>query len=607
MSALSPPPPVADSAPPASFLTKYLHVLGEFRWRLLRIIAMFVAISIFDTLTISLIGPFVGALLAPDALAKVPGLAAAFEMTGLDTPQQQLLALGGVLLTLSILKGFAAFGMQWRVMGFSFRFRDHLIRKLMHAYLRLPYQFYLTRNSASFVQSVTAHTKVMADDLLIPSLRLVSDATMVVTLGMFLLWVNPVAVLLLGAMLGAALGGYIGLVRPIVHRAGKDVAVTHERIIRGVNEGIGGIKEIRVLRAEDSFFDEIARASALQAGAQQRFNALLVMPKYLMETVITLFVILFSTYVILDGTSGAVLVGTLAIFAAAAMRILPAISTVGTSIASMNYSRYALDALDADLRLIERDAPQCLVEGPAAAPAADPQTVRFKSLEVDRISYRYPTGLAPAISDLSLVVKQGQSVGLIGKSGAGKTTLVDILLGLHPFDSGAMRVNNKPIADFGWTTWIDQVAYIPQHVFLVDGSIERNVAFGIPEDRIDVQKVHEALRLAQLDNLVARLPEGIKTQLGERGVRLSGGERQRIGLARAFYRDRQVLILDEATSALDNATERDVTEVIRNIRGEKTLIVIAHRLTTIRDCDVIHRLEGGRVVQSGSYEEVVSE
>lgn len=599
------PEPSKDGARPPSFLQKYLYVLGDYSGKLTRMVALFVAVSIFDTVTIGLIGPFVGALLSPAALARVPLLPGLFGVLGLETSRQQLLFLAGILLVLSIVKGVTVFGVQWRVMGFSFGFRDHLVRKLMRAYLRMPYQFYLARNSAGFIQSVTAHTKVLADDLLIPSLRLVSDGTMVLTLGLFLLWVNAPAVLLLAAMLGAALGGYVRFVRPIVHRAGGEVAVTHEQIIRGVSEGIGGIKEIRVLRAEQSFLDTVAEASGRQAGAQQRFNALLVMPKYLMEAVITLFVILFSTYVILAGASGAVLIGTLAVFAAAAMRILPAISTVSASLASMNYSRFALDALYDDLRLIEREAAEALNGSWTAAPAITGPA--FERLEVERISYRYPTGPSSAIDRLSLDIAQGQSIGLIGKSGAGKTTLVDILLGLHPFDSGAMRINGRPVAEFGWDAWIDNIAYIPQHVFLVDGSIERNVAFGVPDGEIDRERVRDALRQAQLEELVARLPDGADTQLGERGVRLSGGERQRIGLARAFYRDRQVLILDEATSALDNATERHVTDVIRRIRGEKTLIVIAHRLTTVRDCDVIHRLEGGKIVHSGSYDEVIGE
>ncbi|MBQ1497302.1 MAG: ABC transporter ATP-binding protein [Sphingomonas sp.] len=584
------------------FLRKYLYVLADHRGRLARTLVLFIGVSLFDTITIGLIGPFVGALLNPGALQRVPALVHLFDRLGLYTVQSQLLAIGGTLAVLTALKGVAAYLVQWRLLGLSFRFRAEAVKKLMNAYLRMPYSFYLNRNSSAFIQTITAHTKTMSDDLLIPSLRLVADGIMVFTLTLFLLWVNWFATLGLGIMLGMSLGLYVLYVRPIVNRAGAVISVNHERVIRGVNEGIGGIKEIRVLRAEGSFYQEVADASDLNAAAQQRFNALLVLPKYLMETVIVLFVILFSTFVILSGASGEALMATLAMFAAAGLRILPGISQVSSSLASMHYCAYALDELYDDLRGIEGVADQGVTEAAGAKRPAP-----FERLEIEKISYRYAGADRPAIDGISLALARGQSIGLIGKSGAGKTTLVDILLGLHSFDSGAMRVNGTPIQDYGWNNWVDQVAYIPQNVFLVDGSVARNVAFGVPPERIDRDRVMAALRSAQLAELVDKLPQGLDTSLGERGVRLSGGERQRIGLARAFYMDRQILVLDEATSALDAETERHVTEVIRSVRGEKTLIVIAHRMTTVRDCDVIYRLKDGNIVASGRFEEVVDE
>ena len=586
-----------------SFLHKYFRVLADQRGRVARLLVLFVGFSLFDTLTISLIGPFVGALLNPALLQKIPAFGIVFGWFGFVTARDQLLAMGATLAVLSALKGVGAFTVQWRVLGFAFRFRAHLVRKLMRAYLAMPYRHYLERNSSAFVQSVTAHTKVMADDLLIPSLRLVADGTMVTMLGLFLFYVSPPATLLLGLMVGGALLAYIRFVRPIVRTAGGDVAVTHERIIRGVNEGIGGIKEIRVLRAEENFLAGVAEAADINAGAQQRFNALLVLPKYLMEAVIVLFVILFSTFVIVQGASGEALIATLAMFAAAGMRILPAISQVSASLASMNYCRYVLDEVYDDLILIDGFAP---LAGTVATSAPE-DLARFASLELSNVDYRYPGAVRPAIVGIDLKLERGGSIALIGKSGAGKTTLVDILLGLHPFDSGAMRVNGQDIADYGWDHWVDQVAYIPQNVFLIDDSVACNVAFGVPKNAIDRTRIDRALAQAQLTELVAGMPDGLDTRLGERGMRLSGGERQRIGLARAFYMDRQVLILDEATSALDAETERHVTEVIRSVRGERTLIVIAHRLTTVRDCDRIYRLADGGIVAQGTYQEVIGE
>lgn len=430
----SSPPPVA-----ASFLRKYLYVLQDYRSALARTLVLFIGVSIFDTVTIGLIGPFVGALLNPLALQRATFLAGIFAQLSLVTVQSQLLAIGLTLAVLTAMKGLAAYGMQWRLMGLSFRIRAHMIKKLMRAYLHLPYGYYLTRNSSAFVQTVTHHTKVMSDDLLIPSLRLVSDGMMVVMLGAFLIWVNWFAALLLGAMLAAALGAYITFVRPRVTRAGEEVSIHHERVIRGVNEGIGGIKEIRVLRAENSFFAAVARSADETAVASRAFNALLVMPKYLMEAVIVLFVILFSTFVILRGASGAALMTTLAVFAAAGLRILPGISQVSASLASMNYSRFALDELYMDLRQIEQVKPSAAPTEASRHCAAD----LFQALAIEHIAYSYPGNSRPAIADISLSIERGHSIGLIGQSGAGKTTLVDILLGLHRFDTGEMRPSFK--------------------------------------------------------------------------------------------------------------------------------------------------------------------
>ncbi len=582
-----------------SFLTKYFYVLHDERRRLWLMAALFASLSVFDLLGVGLIGPFVGALLEPKILHRAPAAEAVLAAIAGPSSRDQLLALAGILAVLFVVKGFVAFGVQRAIFGFSFGFRARLVEKLMAAYLRMPYQFYLRRNSSSLVQTVTAHTKTMADDLLIPSLRLVSDGSILILMGGLLAWVSPFAVLALGLMLGGALGAYVRFVRPKVRNAGAETGRTNERIIRGVTEGIGGIKEIRVLRAEEVFFKGVSQAAQDSAVAQRIFNSLLILPRYLMETVLVLFVILFAAFVIVRGSDGVQLVTVLAMFAAAGVRLLPAITQVSASLASMNYSAFTLNELYRDLREIETMKP---ISSHATGPRSP-----FERLTLTDLTYRYPDSARAAIDGISIDVARGASIGLIGESGAGKTTLVDILLGLHPHDTGTIEVNGVPIERYGWDAWVSQVAYIPQNVFLLDASLAANVAFGIAKADISVDRVHTALAAAQLTSVAAALPDGINTRLGERGFRLSGGERQRIGLARAFYLDRDVLILDEATSALDVETERQVTEVIRGIRGRKTLIVIAHRLTTVRECDIIHRLDRGRLIQSGSFEEVVGD
>jgi ABC-type multidrug transport system fused ATPase/permease subunit len=477
------------------------------------------------------------------------------------------------------------------------------VQRLMSAYLRMPYQFYLERNSAAIVNSVIAHTKTMTDDMLLPSLKLASDAIVLLAIGLFLFWVNPIAMLILLVSLGSTSAFYSILVKPKVKAAGQEVAVQNEGLIRGVNQGIGGIKEIRILGAEQYFLEHVRRTSTLCADSQKKFYSLIGIPRFLIETVFVIFVVLFTLFSLYSGNGGDAMVATLAMFGVAGIRVLPAVANISSSVASMNYSGFALSELYRDLQEVEQRG-----NNSSAQAAQSSQFVSdFQQLCLDEIRYAYQGAGRQAIDGISLTITQGQSIGLIGASGAGKTTLVDILLGLHQFDSGKFSVNGIDIAEYGWDKWLQQVAYIPQIVFLTDETLAKNIAFGITDNEIDFARVTEAVVSAQLTQLVGRLPDGVQTMVGERGIRLSGGERQRVALARAFYHNRSVFIFDEATSALDAETERQVIEVIENLRGLKTLIVIAHRLSTIKSCDVIYRLEDGRIIDSGRFEDVVGQ
>jgi len=588
----------------AGFLEKYFFLLKDHRGKLLVMILLFIALSVFDLLGIGLIGPFIGAIINPAGLAHVGILQGTILPADGKVTSHHIGMLGATLLVVFLFKGIMAFWVQRRIFAFSFEFKSHLIKKLMHAYLRMPYQFYLERNSSTVIQSVISHTKVMSDDMLIPSLRVVSDTLMMILIGVFLFWVNPRAMLLLSAMLGCAFYLYIGFVRPRVRQAGEEASVTHERMIRGVNQGIGGIKEIRVLRVEDAFYSEVANAADDAAKSFLRFSSLLVIPRYLMETVLVFFVVAFSLYVVYQGDNTTQLISVLAMFGAAGMRILPAVTQISSSLASINYSSFSLDELYRDLKLVEASQ---VAEHATPAVRVPGSMQPFEKLDMHSVTYSYPGGNRRAIDGISLSFSRGQSIGFIGESGAGKTTLVDILLGLHQIDSGRIEVNGRDMDQYGWNNWINQIAYIPQSVFLIDDTLEANVAFGVPAEQIDTSRVNDAIGAAQLSELVTRLPDGIHTKLGERGIRLSGGERQRVALARALYHDRDIFIFDEATSALDTETEKQVIEVIEKLHGKKTLIVIAHRLTTVKNCDRIFHFNAGQVIASGSYDVVVGE
>ncbi len=563
-------------------------------------IGIFMLMSVLELLGVGLVGPYIGAVVSPDVLGRFPRLQQVMATYGAKTPQAQIVLLGMVLIVIVLAKGVAAYAAQRRVFRFSFHFRTSLVNKLMASYLYMPYRFFLARNSSAVVHSVLDSTKIMADDLLIPSLRLCSDLLILLLMGALLLWVSPQAMLLLTVLLGAATFLYLRIVKPRVRRAGEVAAVAHERIIRSVNQAVGGIKEIRTLRTEEYFLAEVTAASDRCAGGQSESMSLLIVPKFMMEAALVFFVIIFSMYVTWQGGGRQGLVTVLAMFGVAGIRILPALSQISYSLASMNYTSFALNEVYRDLReaeIITAQKPKSN-QGPAAA-------AEFHAVELRGVRFAYQPNAQPTIDGVDLRIEKGRSIGLIGESGAGKTTLIDILLGLHRFDAGSFRIDGVDIDSYGWERWRDHIAYIPQNAFLTDDTLEHNIAFGLTHAQIDRGKVLASIEAAQLTALVARLPEGLDTVVGERGIRLSGGERQRIALARAFYSGRDILILDEATSALDNDTERQVVEVIEGLHGKITLIVIAHRLSTVRGCDVIHRLEKGRIVASGRFEDVI--
>lgn len=584
-----------------SSLSKYLYILQEHRGRLIWMILLFLVLSGLDLLGVGLIGPFIGMIVDSTMMDTYTGLNTVLVFMVGDDSTDQFTLLGLILLFVFLIKGVTAYLVQRRIFKFSFGFRAHLIRKLMDAYLRMPYSFYLERNSSTILQSVTYNTKIMTDDLVLPSMRFISDIIIISVMSIFLFWISPTAMLFLAIMLGSAVLLYSVLVKPHVKRAGKVVTTTHEHIIRGVNQGIGGIKEVRVLGVEKPFYDEVARETDIHTDAQISFYSLLSVPRYLIETTMIMFVVFYALYVNYFTNDTAQLFSVLAMFGVAGLRLLPAISSISTSVASMSYSLFAMNEVYNDLLYVEQNTPTKELNSTLHSSF----TAEFDGFELKNISFKYPKAEQKAIEDISLCVKRGGSIGLIGSSGSGKTTLVDLLLGMHNYDTGEFNVNGKSINQFGWDNWLSHVAYIPQSVFLIDDTLEKNIAFGILNSEINDTKLEQAISDAQLSELVNRLPEGKDTVLGEDGIRLSGGERQRIALARAFYHDRDIFIFDEATSALDTETEKQVTDVIDKLHGNKTLIVIAHRLTTVKGCDVIYRLNEGRIIESGSYEEVI--
>jgi ABC-type bacteriocin/lantibiotic exporter with double-glycine peptidase domain len=327
-------------------------------------------------------------------------------------------------------------------------------------------------------------------------------------------------------------------------------------------------------------------------------------PHYTLEFLIVSFVVLLTIIAILSGEQIPSLLPVLGVFGVASIRLVSISSRLVTELFLIKRNQFATQRLWEDLRYLsaieqEQILPSDCIQLPTSS--------SFHSLTLQNVSFRYETAKDFALQQITLAINRGDSIGIIGKSGAGKTTLIDVLLGLLKPQSGTISHNAKELDNENWKKWMTQVAYIPQEIFLIDDSLKRNIALGVSDERFSEEKLRNAIRQARLEELLQNLPQNVDTMIGDRGIRLSGGQRQRVALARAFYFQRKVLIMDEATSALDDETENEIINEIQELTGTVTLIIIAHRLTTIRYCKKIYRLDAGKIIEEGSFEDVVGE
>ena len=596
-----------------AYFSKVLYVLEGKRKGLLLLLFIFILTSVLEALGIGLIGPFLNLAANPESIHKIPLLDWIYSQLKLQSTVQFIPILGIGIATIFCLKSLLYFLSWAKIYQYSSDLKESLITRLLNAYLAVPYTFHISRNTAGLVKNILVETGTFTGSCILPLLNLAVN--LIVLLCLFLLLAKT-DLLLLVMIMGILLPIFIffNLLGNKFKQWGKIKSESKQEMIRILNHGLGGLKETRVIGCESYFQNQMARKARQFAKADSLFNTSQRLPRILIETALIVFIMFFiSLSLIYFEQNMEEITGTMGVFALASMRLIPATSLLFGSINQLRNSNYGVNMLYLDLQEIDEQGVNKLrkinsqINSSVDLIKDQDRAITFSDqIDLNRLTYSYENSYQLAVDDISLRIQKGQSIALIGKSGSGKTTLVDIILGLLEPKTGDILVDGKSIYS-NLRSWQNMVGYIPQSIFLIDDTVERNIAFGVPDQLIDAERMDKAIKAAQLEELVAQLPEGIKTQVGERGVRLSGGQRQRIGIARALYHEREILVLDEATSALDSETERLVSEAIKSLAGTKTLIIIAHRLTTVEDCDRIYLLEKGRVIKSGSYQEVVVE
>jgi ATP-binding cassette, subfamily B, bacterial PglK len=595
-----------------AYFSKVIYILDGKRKGLLLLLFVFTLTSVLEALGIGLIGPFLNITGNPESIHKIAPLEWLYQHLELQSSNQLILILAIGIATIFCFKSLLYFLSWANIYQYSSNLNQSLITELLSAYLSVPYTFHLKRNTAGLIKNILFETNTFTVACILPLLKF--TVNLIILFFLFLVLAQT-DMLLLGMILGILLPIFIlfNLLGNKFRKWGKIKSESKKEMIRILNHGLGGLKETRVIGCESYFEQQMAGVAQEFAQAESLFSTSQVLPRILIETALIVFIMLFiSLSIVFFQQNMQEMTGIMGVFALASIRLIPAASQLFGSINQLRNSNYAVNMLYLDLKEIDQQELNELIQ-----PQLNSQTsssVDFKQdkqamifdhrIDLSQINYSYDGSSQLAVKDISLGIKKGQSIALIGKSGAGKTTLVDIILGLLEPEAGDILVDGRSIYG-NLRAWQNLVGYIPQSIFLIDDTVERNIAFGVHDRAINPERMTKAIKAAQLEELIAQLPEGIKTEVGERGVRLSGGQRQRIGIARALYHEREILVLDEATSALDNETELLVSEAIKSLAGTKTLITIAHRLSTVKHCDRIYLLEKGRVIESGSYQEVV--
>ena len=461
----------------------------------------------------------------------------------------------------------------------------------MRNYLRRGYEFYLNADTAVVQRSITSDVNNMYA-LILALLQLMSDGVVSLFVVSYCLMTNGVMTVLLAVSLVVLMALIKGILKPIMYKAGKDNLEYYSGLFKWISQTVQGIKEVKVIGKEQYFVEEYRKCGSGYVNAVQRYSLYNNIPKLLIETVCIAVMMGYMIVLTLMGAASENMLEVLSTLAAAAFVLLPAVNRINNQINSIAYFEPFFMGVTDNL---QDEISDKHVNMAFAADEEEKLPIRH-SIELRDIVYAYPDTDKLIFDHASLTIPIGTSVGIVGTSGAGKSTLVDILLGLLEVKEGRICADGAEVKE-RYRNWLKNIGYIPQMIFMLDDTIRRNVAFGVRDDKIDENRVWEVLREARLDEFVRSLPEGLDTGIGERGIRLSGGQRQRIGIARALYYDPEVLILDEATSALDNDTEAAIMDSINRLHGRKTLIIIAHRLQTIEKCDLVYRVENGKMVR----------
>lgn len=581
-----------------SLLAKINYIFDKKQKGQLIILAVLILIGgVVETLGVSMMIPVISVILKPESLhrqiEKREILQNIVNVLGLNTDLKLASALLISLIFLFIFKNLYLLFLVYKQNTFISRARNDMISRVMREFLNRPYEDYLGADIPT-VFRITDSDIPKTFTLMLSLLSLSTEMVVSICLGIVLLAVNWQMTVLILVVLVILTLIITKILKPRLNTIGRKNQETQSRIAKWRIQAIYGLKDVKVLNRQDFFIRNYYESGRIGADIDRNYTVLNNIPRLLIETVFISVVLLYVLIYLVNGGDAKALLPQITAFGMAAIRIMPSANRINTYLTQIAYNQYSLDFVYNNLTESMKMEKEMRAE---RAKVAGPALHLEKEIELKNITFHYPDSEDNIFTDANMMVPRGKSVGIIGPSGAGKSTIVDILLGLLHVKSGEILCDGSNIFS-NYESWLAQIGYIPQSIYLVDESIRDNIAFGIDADQINDDRIWEVCEEAQLADFIRTLPEGLDTRIGDRGVRLSGGQRQRIGIARALYHNPEILVFDEATSALDNETEAAVMEAINSFHGKKTMIIIAHRLNTIANCDIIYEVKDEKIKET---------
>ncbi len=549
--------------------------------------------AVLEAFSVAVIVPVISIVIDSNAITENELVSTLYRISGLQSEKVFAVSVMVILIVAFALKNVFLLIQQKILYHFVYTNQFRTSERMMRNYLRRGYEFYLNADTAVVQRSITSDVNNMYA-LILAVLQLVSEGIIFLALVIYSVASEPVMSLLIAVLLCVTLLAIKVILKPIMYKAGQDNQNYYSGLFKWISQTVTGIKEVKIGGKEKYFVDAYCACGKGYVDAVQKYTLYNNIPRLLIETMCVAGIVVYFIVIYLMNQTSADVFTTVTLLGVLLVRLMPCANRINNQLNNISYFEPFFMGVSDNLQdeIGENKVDMSVFEVPR-----EKLEVK-KEIVMEGISYHYPNTEKWVLKDASMTIPIGQAIGIVGSSGAGKSTIVDVMLGLLEVKSGKILADGQNVLEKdNYRKWLKNIGYIPQTIFMLDDTIRRNVAFGVPDEEIDEERIWKVLEDAKLDEFVRTLPDGLDTGIGERGVRLSGGQRQRIGIARALYEDPEVLVLDEATSALDNDTEKAIMDSINSLHGNKTLVIIAHRLQTIEKCDAVYRIEDGKATK----------